>query len=284
MHRDPRWSKEEERALLRLDGELDAGKLKQRYKKMGAAIGRSPQACRQKLLHLKENARVISREVNTTKRPNWTRMAKAKMKSERKDENTVSGANDKDASSATTVRHLTRQIQGLRALKAEPASPPAGVFEDSDATVSDVDLSSKLCRSRIARLQSNLSETTRSFLKTVRSTIHHALVEHGIVNGFYTSIMTIEAGWDVFVASDIPHAQKNNIVAPLIGDWLEGLGDEAFELEVDSVIANIVQALSEWDFEGEGESSGENESSEESIDDEDSGYEADDGDEMELDE
>lgn len=274
--RDPRWTKEEERTLIRLDGELDTGKLKQRYKKMSATIGRSPQACRQKLLHLKENGSAKKGPASGLARKTRSKKVESDTDSESGEDavhDKIEEENRGDLPSVKEVRHVTRQVHGLRKLRvgSTPAINTVETQDDSDATISDLDLPARIRSSKAALAQPVLSEASEQYITTVRSAIHHALEDSGVVSGYWGSGMSIEEGWDAFVASGIPHEEKNAIVAPLIGAWLDGLDEPAFELEVEAIMDNVVQAMSEWDFqfaEGTGDS--------------DSGYEADEGDESDL--
>ena len=64
--RDPRWSKAEETKLIELDADLPSGKMDSKYTKMAAIVGRSAQACRQKLIHLKESKAAEEAEQEST--------------------------------------------------------------------------------------------------------------------------------------------------------------------------------------------------------------------------
>lgn len=251
--RDPRWTKAEENKLRQLDKQLSSGKTQQRYKKMSLQIGRSAQACRQKLLHLNDNDAAKATNVEGTK---WrTRAPKMKDEEEEadgEDDDTSpsrNGDEDEGSPNQKVVRRSTRQVKNPGPLKAESLGPSYSLYaEESDATIDD-DSSSPFSGRR-----QGLSVTTQSFLLFVRCAIDHALDEFGIFKDFYHSDYSIEQGWKAFLASKmITHDEKNHIIAPLIGQWLDGLDTNGFEQEVDSVILSVVNDIEEWQWDPEEE-------------------------------
>lgn len=248
--RDPRWTKTEEKTLLKLDDELATGKTDGRYQKMAATIGRSAQACRQKLIHLKENQAVKNGEQETTKRVLWNRKTRSsKVKSEPDEDDLMPLAHDNDMPTAQPTRRGSRRMGFRTEMKVDSSSPKArpasGSSDDGIATFSD--LNSPTCRitSAAAHSGSTMSATTDEFLRLVRWHIHETLRSFGVVRGFYSSDLSIENGWGALVASDIPHAEKDSVVARLIGLWLDGLETDGFEREVDAEIETIVMEMSE---------------------------------------
>jgi hypothetical protein len=309
--RDPRWTRAEEDALRKLDKELERGKTAHRYQQMATAIGRSAQACRQKLLHLMENDAVKGGKVESTKRMKWTKRTAQTVKTEEDDEyediSPGSKMDDGYERSSPIETAKRRSSQGFESLRAEGLGSSYELdAEHSDATIEDVNITAHNTSLLHGGEPSTFSATADRFLLLVRSTIHFALDEFGISKEFYHSDVSIGDGWKVFVASDIPRGEKDQVIAPLVGAWLDGLDTKGFEVEVDSAIQSVVDGLAEWEWEGaeeviqscnDDDEEGDDDDRDEDVDvnvetddtetetDTDSGYEGDgDSDSEELDE
>lgn len=250
--RDARWTKAQEQTLLSLDAQIPSGKRDRKYQTMAARIGKSAQACRQKLIHLKENGKVERGEQETTKRVLWNRRAKnSKGKGKKEDEKEEFALEDVKPVRAMRSRKVAvrLKVEDEEEEKVSPKSKLGKGGDVTDATISEP--SSPKCRSSkvTAQLPATISPDADSFLRLMRWHIHSALTSHGVIRGFYTSDQTIESGWGAFVASNIPQAEKDTIVARLIGLWLDGLDTESFEREIDARIESVVMEMSEWAFE-----------------------------------
>ena len=137
-----------------------------------------------------------------------------------------------------------------------------------------------------------LADAVDGFVRLVRWNIHEVLTKYNVLkrfdlsnfrvtNGYYTSNLTVTDGWDMFVASDaIPAAEKDKLVAKLIGLWLEELEIEGFEGGVDGKIENVIEGLAEWPMQGGNKMKKAKEES--ATDEEESGYDADRSDEVDA--
>lgn len=285
--RDPRWTKAEEQTLLRLDANVPSGKKEGKYGIMAEAIGRSAQACRQKLIHLKENQAIKSGEQETTKRVLWKRKAKGSKVKVEEDNDEEEDFIDVEFADVLPVRTARSRKTALKSkieeVEVSSKSKSIRSKHDSDATISDPNSPTKTAvttrRTSLTTVQhaATISFATDQFLRLLRWQIHSALTDFGIVRGFYTSDQSIKSGWGVFVASDIPVKDKDTIVARLIGLWLDGLDTDSFEREVDAKIESVVFEMSEWVFEkGDGNPMAKAIERMSTDEDEDSGYDGDD--------
>jgi hypothetical protein len=277
--RDPRWTKNEEQTLLSLDANIPSGKREGKYQIMAGQIGRSAQACRQKLIHLKENQAVKTGAQETTKRVLWNRKAKSSKGKVKGEEDAEEEFAFKDVQPVRTTRsrkvafRLKVEDEGEEGVS--PKSRPAKRVNDTDATVSKPSIPKLKGRSisTTAQPTATISPAAEDFLRLMRWHIHSALTNGKVVRGFYTSDQSIESGWSIFVASNIPDVEKDAVVARLIGLWLDGLDTESFEREIDARIESVVMDMSEWAFEKGNPMSRAIE--ELSTDEEDSGYDGD---------
>ena len=221
---------------------------------MATVIGRSAQACRQKLLHLKDNDAVKAGEVESTKRVKWTKKMTQTVETEDGEDEDVSPGSKMDEEyecSSPIETAKRRSSQRVESLQAEGLGPSYELdAEDSDATIEDVHIPAHNTSPLHGGEPSTFSATADRFLLLVRSTIHFALDEFGISKEFYHSDESIGDGWKAFVVSDIPHGEKDRVIAPLVGAWLDGLDTKGFEVEVDTMIQSVVDGLAEWEWEG----------------------------------
>jgi hypothetical protein len=145
-----------------------------------------------------------------------------------------------------------------------------------------------------------LADAVNGFVRLVRWNIHEVLTKYNVLrrfdlskftvpNGFYTSNLAVVDGWDMFVVTGaIPAAEKDKLVAKLIGLWLEELEIEGFERGVDAKIEEVIEGLAEWPMQGGNEmkkakDKAKDKAKEElTTDEEESGYDADRSDEVDA--